>query len=96
MSYKHDSPVFMGLLWMHSDLADGILCPWMPLSCRILTRLIERRCWHCFLRIKRNFDPLPLLMKTSFDLCRLSLSPIVRHSRNKMSNYVRAASRSSI
>ncbi len=96
MSYKRDSPVFMRLLWMHSDLADGILCAWMPLGCRILTRLIERRCGHCSLRIERNFDPLPPLMKTGFDLCRLSLSPIVRHSRNKRSNYVRAAIRSSI
>src|ERR1700735_82596 len=31
-----DSPLSMHLLLMHCDLIDGILCPWMPLSCRIL------------------------------------------------------------
>ena len=37
-----DSPLFMRLLWMHSDVIDGILCAWMQLSCRILTDSIER------------------------------------------------------
>ena len=37
-----DSPLFMHLLLMHSDFVDGILCPWMPLSCRILMASIER------------------------------------------------------
>jgi len=37
-----DSPLFMYLLLMHSDLFDGILCAWIPLRCRILTGSIER------------------------------------------------------
>ena len=36
-------------------------------------RWIERHCWRCSTRIKKNFDPLPLPMKTSFGRFRLSL-----------------------
>jgi len=42
VSDKRDSPLFMSLLRMYSDLIDGILCPWILLSCRILTRSIAR------------------------------------------------------
>ena len=38
----HDSPLFMRVLSMFSTYFHGILCPWMQLSCRILTGLIER------------------------------------------------------
>ena len=43
LSYTRDSPVFMRLLLMHSDLSYGILHLWMPLSCRISIHLMWKR-----------------------------------------------------
>jgi hypothetical protein len=42
LSYTRDSPVFMLLLLMHSDLSYGILHLWMVLSLRISAALIEK------------------------------------------------------
>ena len=38
-----DSPVFMRVLWMHSDQIDGILLPCSPLRCLISMGSILRR-----------------------------------------------------
>jgi hypothetical protein len=42
LSNKCDSPLFMRVLELFSTYFHGILCPWMPLSCRILMGSIER------------------------------------------------------